>query len=161
MSLTKIDWWKNNIEKKKLFDYVKNSKNFSQGPNIIKFEQALAKKLSVRFCVTTSSGSNALILAINCLNLKAGDEVIMPTRTWIATAHAALLFKLKIKLIDVDDRSLIDINDVQKKITNKTKVIMLVHLGGRTCEVDHFKKICKKKKNLLNRGCCTSIYEQK
>lgn len=93
--------------------------------------------------MTTSSGSNALLLAINCLNLRPGDEVIMPTRTWIATAHAAIPFKLKIKLIDVNERALADINEIQNKITKKTKLIFLVHLGGRTCEVDQFKKICK------------------
>ena len=145
----KIYWWKNKIEKNNLIDYIKKSNNYSQGPNIKKFEKAIANILSVKYCVATSSGSNALILAINCLNLKPGDEIIMPTRTWIATAHAALLFKFRIKLVDVDERALLDVNNIQEKITKRTKAIILVHLGGRTCDVNFFKRLCKKKKIYL------------
>lgn len=145
----KIFWWKNIIKKNNLIDYIKRTQNYSQGPNIEKFEKTIAKRLSVKYCVATSSGSNALILAINCLNLKPGDEIIIPTRTWIATAHAVLLFKLRIKLVDVDERALLDVNNIKRKITKKTKAIILVHLGGRTCDMNLLKKLCKKKKIYL------------
>ena len=86
-----------------------------------------------------------MFVALKILNLKSDDEVIVPNITFAATANAVSMASAKVVLVDVNTETLnIDINDL-KKINKKTKVIMPVHISGRSCDMTNIIKIAKKK----------------
>ncbi len=108
------------------------------------FEEEFAKALGVSYAVATTSGSTALLLAVMASGIEAGDEVIVPNRTWIATAHAAYMVGAKVILADVlPNVPVIDPEEIERKITKKTKAIMPVHLSGRSDSMHIVNKIAK------------------
>ena len=88
-----------------------------------------------------------MFVALKILNLKSDDEVIVPNITFAATANAVSMAGAKVVLVDANTETLnIDIHDLKKKINKKTKVIMPVHISGRSCDMTNIIKIAKKKK---------------
>ncbi len=117
----------------------------SQGEYILIFEKALAKYHGVKYCVATSGCTSALHLAIKSLNIGKGDEVICPDLTFIAPANMIVLSGAKLKLIDIDPETLaIDHKQIEKKITKKTKAIMVVHQFGHAADMGPIMKIARK-----------------
>ena len=117
----------------------------SQGAYVRKFEKALAKYNKVKYCVVTSGCTSALHLAIKSLNIGKGDEVICPDLTFIAPANMIVLSGAKLKLVDINPETLaIDHKQIEKKITKKTKAIMVVHQFGHSADMDPIMKIAKK-----------------
>ena len=117
----------------------------SQGAYIPKFEKALAKYHEVKYCVATSSGTSALHLAIKSLKLGKGDEIICPDLTFLAPANMIFLSGAKLKLVDINPETLaIDHKQIEKKITKKTKAIMVVHQFGHSADMDPIMKIARK-----------------
>ncbi len=99
-------------------------------------EAEIAKQLDVPYVLCTTSGSMALMMGLMAFGVGPGDEVIVPTRTFIATAHAASLLGARVVLVDSRNESPnIDVAEAEKKITPRTKAIMPVHLNGRSCEM--------------------------
>ena len=126
---------------------IKNNWISSQGKFVKDFEKSLAKYHGVKYCVSTSSCTTALHLAIKSLNLKSGDEIICPSLTFIAPANMILLSGAKLVLVDIDEETLtIDPKKIEKKITKKTKAILVVHQFGHSAHMDEIKKISKKNK---------------
>ena len=107
------------------------------------FEQEMAKYLETdRYVITTSTGTNALHLALDTIGIKPGDEVIMPSFTFVATAQAVAMCGGIPVFCEVDPVTfLIDIADCRKKITEKTKAIIPVHYAGRPCNMEALLKI--------------------
>ena len=144
----KIPWWKVDIgdhEAAKVLTSIR-AKCISQGPVTEKFEQQIAEELGVPFVVACTSGSTALLMALIAAGIGPGDEVIVPNRTWIATAHAVMVLGAKVVLADDDGfEKSIFISDVQKKINWKTRAIIPVHLNGRAADVETCKVIAAKK----------------
>lgn len=107
------------------------------------FEQKIAEYLGTdKKVITTNTGTTALHLALTTLGVTAGDEVILPSFTFVATAQAISECGATPVFCEVDkDTFLMDIEDVKKKITDKTKVIMPVHYAGRPCDMDALMKI--------------------
>jgi len=121
----------------------------SQGAVTEQFEKELAKLLGVPYVVVTTSGTAALYLAIAAAGIGPGDEVIIPNRTFIATAHAVQLAGGVVKLVDVrKERDVIDESLVEKAITTRTKAIIPVHLNGSSANMKRLKDLAKKK-NLI------------
>ena len=148
MLKNKISWWKINFDNYDKDYLLKafNSRKLSQGPFTQILENKIKKKLNVKYSCAVTSGTSSLMLAIYSLGLKPGDEVIVPNRTWVATAHAAKVLGLKVVLCDVKKSApIIDETKISKLITKKTKAIICVHLNGRACDVYKIKKIIKKK----------------
>ena len=117
----------------------------SQGAYIRKFEKALAKYHKVKYCVATSSCTSALHLAIKSLNIGKSDEVICPDLTFLAPANMIVLSGAKLKLVDINPETLaIDHKQIEKKITKKTKAILVVHQFGHSADMDPIMKIAKK-----------------
>lgn len=109
----------------------------SQGPVVTEFENQLRDYLGVRNVVATTSGSDALLLSLWAAGIRPGDEVLMPNRTWIATAHSVLLLGAVPIIVDTDiDRPIISLADLEKKISEKTKAVIPVHLNGRDAHID-------------------------
>lgn len=116
----------------------------SQGPVTAEFERKAAAILGVPYAVATTSGSMALYLAAAALDIGPGDEVIVPNRTFIATAHAVLLRGAAVRLVDCKaDSTLIDPDKLAEAVTPRTKAIMAVHLNGNAADLAAIHKIAR------------------
>ena len=143
-----VPYWKASFDNGEAEAIVRALKDghISQGPEIQAFEEALSRYLGVPYVVTTTSGSMALLMSLWVSKIGPGDEVIIPNRTWIATAHAALLLGATVKFIDVEiDRPIIDVNKIEAALSSKTKAIKR-NFWKRICT---YKKESRKKRNLL------------
>lgn len=110
-----------------------HNRHISQGPITRQFEEKLAETLGVPYVVCTTSGTTALTMALLACGIGPGDEVIVPNRTWIATAHAVMMTGAKVVLCDTKMGSpVIDLADASAKVTARTKAFTPVHLNGRT-----------------------------
>ena len=116
---------------------VLKSKWLSMGPVTQRFEEGFAKYLGVKYAFGVSSGTAALHIAHKVLGIKEGDEVVLPSLTFVATANSILYCGAKPVFADIT--SLYDFNispdDILEKITNKTKAITIVHYGGYPCDM--------------------------
>ncbi|HEV8370752.1 MAG TPA: DegT/DnrJ/EryC1/StrS family aminotransferase [Pyrinomonadaceae bacterium] len=109
----------------------------SEGRFITAFEESWAHYCAMNYGVAVSSGTTALELAVSCLELDPGDEVIMPTFTIISCALAILRAGLKPVLVDSDPRTwCLDVKAVAEKVTSRTRAIMPVHMYGHPAEMD-------------------------
>ena len=135
------------IEKYNVYDATENgwNKNFSN--YLKKFEVTFAKKVLRKYCISTSSCTGALHIALMALDIGPGDEVIVPDITWVSTAHVveAVGAKPIFAVVNLDDWT-IEIESVKKLISKKTKVIMPVHLYGMPANCVELKKIAIKHK---------------
>jgi perosamine synthetase len=139
-----IPWWRTSFSKEAEIAVAKSvrEEHLSQGPVVKEFEGRLAEYLGVPYVVATTSGSISLLMSLLAIGVRHDDEVIIPNRTWIATAHAPLLLGAKIKLVDVEnDRPIINVAKIEKAITPKTKAIIPVHMNGRSANMSEIRKI--------------------
>lgn len=105
------------------------------------FEDAFSKFVGCKYSVAVNSGTAALHLALESLNIEK-TEVLVPSITFVSSAHAAVYNKAKPKFVDVDESTLcIDIEDLEKKISKKTSVIIPVHMGGYPCDLKKIQKL--------------------
>ena len=104
--MKKIQWWKNfNFFFRK--DYLETISNFDIRKNYIEIlEKKISKLLKVKHTVFTTSGSNALLLALNSMPLKNKSKILIPNRTWVATAHAVYNKNFKLEIADVDSSTM-------------------------------------------------------
>ncbi len=117
----------------------------SAGPFITRFEEEFAAYLGVKHAVTTTSGTTALHLALLTLGIGAGDEVIVPDFTMIASIFAVIYTGAKPVFVDIDPETFcIDPALIEAKITPRTKAIMPVHIYGHACEMDEILAIAKR-----------------
>lgn len=132
-------------ELRQAFERVYKASWYIEGLEDKKFEEEFAKYCNVDYCVGTGNGLDALMLALKALDIKEGDEVIVPSNTYIATALAVTYVGAKPVFVEPDIRTYnIDPNKIEEKITPKTKAIMPVHLYGQPCDMDKIMKIAKK-----------------
>lgn len=122
---------------------------YIQGNECKEFEKEFAQYCGTKYCIGVANGLDALILILRAYKelgiMKDGDEVIVPSNTYIATILAISQNNLVPILVEPDINTyLIDPNKIEEKITSKTKAIMPVHLYGQTCEMDKINKIAKK-----------------
>jgi dTDP-3-amino-3,4,6-trideoxy-alpha-D-glucose transaminase len=119
--------------------------SFVLGPEVREFETAFASYLEVDSCVGLGNGTDALVLALRALGLKAGDEVIVPAFSFFATAEAVALLGGKVVFADVDPETLnLDPADAAARVTPRTVGILGVHLYGRPFDVDAMLALCQK-----------------
>ena len=111
------------------------------GPKTAEFEERFSDYIGVDYTVGVNSATSALDLALKLLHINQGDEVIVPTVTFVSTAHV-VAYNLGTPIFaDVDPVTLsIDIEDVKRKISPRTKAIIPVHYGGRPCDMDSLKQ---------------------
>jgi dTDP-4-amino-4,6-dideoxygalactose transaminase len=125
---------------------VLRSKWLSTGPVTERFEKAYSHYLGGGFAVAVSNGTAALHLALACMDLKQGDEVILPSLTFVATANAVLYVGGKpifADIVSTDDLN-ISPEEIEKKVSKRTKVILVMHYGGYPCDMESILAIAKK-----------------
>ena len=120
-------------------------------------EQEICNTFGCRYAQLTSSGTAALTTAFASLGIGAGDEVIMPTFTFVASFEAVLSVGAIPILVDIDESLTIDPQAVKDAITAKTKCIMPVHMCGSMADLDALKAICSEHKLILLEDACQSI----
>jgi len=142
-----VSWWRtgfNNGEAEAIARAIAQE-HVSQGPVVAEFERRLAAYLGVPYVVATTSGSTALLMSSWAAGIGPGDEVIVPNRTWIATAHAPLLLGASVKLVDVEPgRPIINAELIERAITTRTKAIVPVHMCGRSADMRAINRIARR-----------------
>jgi len=124
-------------EKKYVLDCLDSTWISSKGPYLQKFEEQFSQKISVEYATSVSNGTVALHLALLALGIGEGDEVIVPTLTYIASVNAIRYTGASPVFADsLSSTWQIDPADIEKKITKRTKAIMAVHLYGHPCDMD-------------------------
>ena len=117
-------------------------------------EQELEKRLDVKHAQLTTSGTSALNVALAILGVGAGDEVIMPTFTFVASFESILNAGATPILVEIDDTLTLDPKAVEAAITPKTKIVMPVHMCGSMADLDALKTICTKHDVYLLEDAC-------
>lgn len=129
---------------------VCNTADFILGREVTEFENAFAAFTGAKWCVGVANGTDALELAFRALGIGAGDEVIIPAHTFVATAIGVMRAGARPVLVDVDAETLlIDPERVEAAITQRTRALCPVHLYGRLCELRALGEIAEKHKLLI------------
>lgn len=129
------------------YNRVLNRSWFIQGTECERFEEEFAAYIGVKHCVGVATGLDAISMILKAMDVGVGDEVIVPSNTFIATALAVSYTGAKIVFVEPEiDTYNIDIEKIEEKITKKTKAIIAVHLQGRSADMDSINLIAKKYK---------------
>mgnify|MGYP000445088572 CR=1 FL=1 len=140
--LFKIYWDEKDIEAVK--EVITSGKYWCVGPKIEEFENMLKEYLDVKFCLTFNSGGSALFALMLAYGFKPGDEIIVPSFTFIATAYAPLYVGAKPVFADIEEETFgLDPEDVNERITPKTKAIMPIHYGGMPCKIQELRELAE------------------
>ena len=130
----------------------------SKGAYIQTFEKKFSDYLKGGYPVSTTSGTTALQLAISALGISKNDEVIVPSFTFAGSINSIINSGAKPVIVDVEPQTwTIDLNQIKKSVTKKTKAIMIVHIYGQPCKIDEIKKFCKSKKLLIIEDCAEAV----
>ena len=142
---------------------LRNEK-FILGESVDKFEEEFAKYIGTKHAISVNSGTNALHLALIAAGLKPSDEVITVASSYIATSNSILHANGIPVFCDINDEYLIDVNQIAKKINNKTKGILPVDLYGNPADMDEINEISVKNNLFVVEDCAQShgsIYKGK
>jgi dTDP-4-amino-4,6-dideoxygalactose transaminase len=154
--LFKIFWDENDVNA--VTNTIKRGMYWADGPNIEKFEELLAKYTGIKYCVSFNSGTSALHAVLLAHDIKKGDELIVPSFSFIATANAALFVGAKPVFAEVEGKTYgLDPEDVKEKINKKTKAIIPIHYGGSPCMINELKKIAEDYNLLLIEDAAESL----
>ena len=121
------------------------------------FEQAFAKRMGADYCQLVSSGTAALTVALASAGIGAGDEVIMPTFTFVASFESILALGAVPILVDIDETLTLDPSAVEAAVTPRTKCVMPVHMCGSMADLNALKDICKKHGLILIEDACQAL----
>ena len=129
--------------------YIKNvikSKILTDGYYQKKTEALIKKLIKSKFVSLTQSCTAALEISSILINLKKGDEVIMPSYGFVSVANSVVLRNAKPVFAEIDPKTLnISYDDIKRKITKKTKAIYVIHYAGHSCEIEKIANLAKKK----------------
>jgi dTDP-4-amino-4,6-dideoxygalactose transaminase len=146
----KVNFYNHNLDKsyQKFFNNVLNTNFLTSGTVGKKVENNLANFFSAKYSLLTNSWTNGALATLLAINIKPGDEVIIPAMTFVATANVIELLGAKPVFVDVDKNSfLIDFNKVSKAINKNTKAIIPVHLYGNMVDIKKLRNLIKIKTN--------------
>lgn len=128
----------------------------TQGPKVAEFEKLFAQRHKVKHAIAVSNCTTALHLALVALDVKAGDEVIVPAFTWVSTANAIMYCGATPVFIDVETKTFnIDVTQLKSKITSKTKAVIPVHLFGLCANIDEIKRVAPHLR-IVEDGACAA-----
>jgi dTDP-4-amino-4,6-dideoxygalactose transaminase len=119
------------------------SGHFILGKEVEEFEEQFAKFSNSKYAACVGSGTAAIFLSLQSLGLKRGDEVILPSQSFIATATPVMMVGAKVKFVEIDKNYTLDPDKIEEKISKKTKGIIPVHLYGHSANMDTIKKIAR------------------
>jgi len=154
--LFKIYWDEEDIEM--VNSVIRSGAYWTTGPKVEEFEKMISEYIGTKYCVTFNSGTSALQSILLAYGIKEGDEVIVPSFTFIATANAPLFVGAKPIFADIEEKTFgLDPEDVKKKITKKTKAIIPIHYGGCPCLIRELKEIAEDHNLMLIEDAAESL----
>jgi perosamine synthetase len=129
---------------------ISRGMNWAVGPEVTEFEEKLSEYLNVKYCLTFNSGTSALHAVLLAYGLGPGDEVIVPSFTFIATANAALFVGARPVFADIEEQTCgLDAADVERKISPKTKAIIPIHYAGCPCQIEALRDVARRHNLIL------------
>jgi len=152
--------WFAEEEKKAICEYMDEGGFLTEFKRTEKFEQMIAEYTGAKHCIVVNNGTISLTLAAMAVGIEAGDEVIVPNYTMIATPNSIKMFGAKPIFVDVEPETLcLDIEKVKNAITSNTKAIMLVSANGRYTKsgIKAFENLCKEKNIILIEDSAQSL----
>lgn len=145
-------------EKKYVLDCLESTWISSKGKYIAQFEEGFANYVGIKHATGVCNGTVALHLALLALGVGPGDEVIVPTLTYIASVNAiSYVGAVPVFCDSIFSTWQMDPDEVKKKITTKTKAVMAVHLYGHPCDMDRLTSLCKENDIFLVEDCAEAI----
>jgi len=148
------------LSKKNLFTAYKMilSNKIFEGENIKKFEDAFKEYLGIKHAISTSSGRMALYLILKSLDIKEGDEILIPAYMLPLLPQVSIYCGLKPVFVDIDPHTFnIDPNEIEKKITKNTKAMLIVHIFGVPCDMEKIENIAKKNDIMIIEDCAQAV----
>ncbi len=124
---------------------------------VSKLETEFASYCGAKYALATSSGTSSLLVSLLALGLKPGDEVIVPAYTFVATYSACIFAGLVPVLAEIDESLSLDPNDIEHRITSRTKAIIPVHMLGNPCNMDRIMEIAGKHNLLVLEDSCQAL----
>lgn len=124
---------------------------------VVDFEDELKKTMGAKYAVATTSGTCSLLASLAALGIGAGDEVIVPGYTFIASISTIMLSGAIPVLAEIDESLTIDVTKIEELITPRTKAIMPVHMLGNPCKLDKIMEIAKKHNLYVIEDCCQAV----
>jgi perosamine synthetase len=148
----------NGREKALVMDCLDSTWISSKGKYVGQFEESFASWLGVQQAITVSNGTVALHVALAALGIGPGDEVLVPTLTYIASANAVKYTGADVVFVDSErDYWQIDVEDAERRITSRTKAIMVVHVYGQSSDMDAVMALAKKHSLYVIEDCAEAI----
>ncbi|MHB8974430.1 MAG: DegT/DnrJ/EryC1/StrS family aminotransferase [Pirellulaceae bacterium] len=144
------------VEKKELLEVLESKYPFrwwGDSSKVLQFEQAFAEHIGVKYALGVTSGTTALYTAMAALEVGPGDEVILPAWTWYADYDAIVLSGALPVFAEIDESFAIDPNDIEARITPRTKAIVACHLQGTPADMDPILAIARKHKIRVLEDC--------
>lgn len=138
-----------------VIDVLRSGKtNTWVGEHVAKFENEFANYINMPFALAVANGTLALELALLCLDIQPGDEVIVPSKSYVATASAVAIRGAKPIFADIElDTHNISLDSIKKSVTEKTKAIIVVHIAGTPCEMDSIVEFVRENNLYLIEDC--------
>jgi len=159
------DWpnwpmWNAETDEKLLLEVVRSGV-WSRKNTVNEFEKKWAEVVGAKCCLTVVNGTNAIKLSLIQFNIGAGDEVIIPPYTFIATVQAVLATGAMPIFVDTDTETFqIDANKIEAKITSRTRAIMPVHLAGLPADMVRIMEIAKKHNLIVVEDACQATWRK-
>jgi dTDP-4-amino-4,6-dideoxygalactose transaminase len=133
---------------------------FVGGEFVREFEKAYAEKYGVGHCVSCANGTDAIYIVLRMLGIGAGDEVITTAASWISTTETISQAGAKPVFVDVDDFFVLDVDQVEKRITPRTRAVIAVHLYGQAAPMDRLEKLCRERGLKLIEDCAQAHFAE-
>ena len=154
--------WIDNEEKQEIINVMDENALTSAarngGKRVQEFESSLRNFLNVKHVISVNSGTAALHAALLALNIEAGDEVLLPSFTFVATANAVIASGAKPVFVDINTKDYtIDLDDLKRKISKKSKAIIPVHLYGHPSDLDELNEIAGQNSLSIIEDACQSL----
>jgi len=138
--LFKIYWDEDDVDA--INKVIQSGTNWAIGPNVEKFEEEIANYIGTEYCLTFNSGTSAIHAVLIAHGITSGDEIIVPSFTFIATANAPQFVGAKPVFADIEETTFgLNPDDVIERITPKTRAIMPIHYGGCPCMIQELREI--------------------
>lgn len=146
--------WNPETDEKRVLEVLRSGV-WSRAKVVSEFEEKWAETIGARRCLSVVNGTNSLICAVANLDIGAGDEVIVPPYTFIATIQAVLLNGAIPVFVDTDPETFqIDVDKIEEKITSRTRAILPVHIAGLPADIEKIMQIAKKHNLLVIEDAC-------
>jgi dTDP-4-amino-4,6-dideoxygalactose transaminase len=132
--------------------------NYIGGQAVAQFEKAFADQLKVPHVIGVGNGTDAIFIALKSVGIGAGDEVITPAWSWISSAETITLAGARPVFADVDEYFTLDVNDLVRKISSRTKAVVAVNLYGQAADLSRIRALCDQHKLFLIEDCAQAHF---